>query len=199
MKISVIIPLTGEETGLKRCLDSLNAQTYKNFEIILISEEKNLPNGKNIKQICYHKAAEILISNLNSDWICMVNGDECVSPFYLEKLLKMCEENQTSASICGVQFADINTSFDAVPVPLMIHYTEVMEVEKFINDCEENNSPAFGADENKLIKKDLIDAEDTIADLIDYGTATIIAHKCEKVAVNLEPLYFYSNINLDEE
>lgn len=38
MKISVIIPVYNVEKYLKRCLDSIINQTYKNLEIILIDD-----------------------------------------------------------------------------------------------------------------------------------------------------------------
>ncbi len=38
LKISVIIPVYNVEKYLKRCLDSVISQTYKNLEIILIDD-----------------------------------------------------------------------------------------------------------------------------------------------------------------
>ena len=197
MKISVIIPLSGEETALGRCVSSLDDQSYKDFEIIFVGDHENLPQGENIKHISFEEAEKTKIENLDSQWICMVNGDECVSPCYLENLLKLCTENDADASMCGVRFAEKDTPVDKIGIPLMLHHTEVMDGHHFVHASEDSDNPAYGADENKLLRKDLV--EDTIADLIDYGTATFIAHNAEKVAINLEPLYFYSEIYTLEE
>ena len=37
-KISVIVPVYGVEKVLKRCVDSILAQTYENLEIILVDD-----------------------------------------------------------------------------------------------------------------------------------------------------------------
>jgi glycosyltransferase involved in cell wall biosynthesis len=36
--VSIIIPMRNESRYIARCLDSLNNQTYKDFEIILIDD-----------------------------------------------------------------------------------------------------------------------------------------------------------------
>ncbi|HJA50079.1 MAG TPA: glycosyltransferase, partial [Candidatus Fusicatenibacter intestinipullorum] len=46
VKISVIIPVYNVEKYLKRCLDSVINQTYKNLEIILIDDGSTDNSGK---------------------------------------------------------------------------------------------------------------------------------------------------------
>ena len=38
MKISIVIPVYNAEKTIKRLLDSIDAQTYKNYEIIIIND-----------------------------------------------------------------------------------------------------------------------------------------------------------------
>ena len=47
-KISVIIPVYGAEKYLRKCVDSILAQTFKDFEIILIDDGSPDKSG----QIC---------------------------------------------------------------------------------------------------------------------------------------------------
>lgn len=37
-KISVIVPIFNTERWLRRCVDSILAQTYRNFELLLIDD-----------------------------------------------------------------------------------------------------------------------------------------------------------------
>lgn len=197
MKISVIIALNGDETALERCINSLNNQSFKDFEIIIVSNKNTGLKSENIKEMTYEQAESKKIDSLNGEWICMVSGNDCVSPLYLEKLLRMCNENGVNASVCGVQPTDIETPVDRIGVNLMAYNCNVMTIHEFMHFSDESGMPLFGADENKLFKKELIE-NDSIADLLDYGTAAVIDHKCEKVAVTKEPLYFYCDIDTIE-
>ena len=47
-KISVIVPIYNVEQYLRRCIDSIINQTYKNLEIILVDDE----SPDNCGQIC---------------------------------------------------------------------------------------------------------------------------------------------------
>lgn len=40
-KISVIIPVYNAEKTLQRCLDSIAAQTYQNFEVLIVDDGSN--------------------------------------------------------------------------------------------------------------------------------------------------------------
>ena len=55
--ISVVVPVYNVEKYLKRCIDSILAQTYKNFEIILVDDE----SPDNCPQICDQYAKSLPI------------------------------------------------------------------------------------------------------------------------------------------
>ena len=44
--LSIIIPVYNTQDYLKRCVDSLIAQTYPNIEIILVNDGSNDESGK---------------------------------------------------------------------------------------------------------------------------------------------------------
>ena len=46
IKISVIIPVYNVEPYIKRCLDSIITQTYKNLEIILVDDGSTDKSGE---------------------------------------------------------------------------------------------------------------------------------------------------------
>ena len=49
-KISVIIPAYNEETKIKKCLDSLLKQTYKNVEIFVVDDGSSDKTPEIIKE-----------------------------------------------------------------------------------------------------------------------------------------------------
>lgn len=90
-KISVIIPVYGAEKYLRKCVDSILAQTFKNFEIILIDDGSPDKSG----QICdeysdkyenvvtihqtnkgINKARQTGVVEANAEWITFVDDDD---------------------------------------------------------------------------------------------------------------------------
>ncbi len=113
--VSVIIPVYNIEFYIERCIKSVLAQTYTNTEIILV--DNNSTDGSRL--ICERYAHEdnriILINEktqglgpardrgINStkgEWICFVDGDDCIHPQYIEMLLKTVTENNCLSCQC---------------------------------------------------------------------------------------------------
>ena len=107
MKISLIVPVYNTEKYLKRCLDSILAQTFSDFELILIDDGSTDSSGK----ICDDYAKEDnritvfhqenkgqatarnygldwVYANSNSKWINLIDSDDAVHPRMLEILYK---------------------------------------------------------------------------------------------------------------
>ena len=76
--ISVIVPVYNTEKYLRRCIDSILAQTYSDFELILIDDG----------------------STDNSEWISFVDSDDCIHGRYLETLLAAGIKNCVKISVC---------------------------------------------------------------------------------------------------
>lgn len=89
--ISVIVPVYNVERYLKRCVDSILAQTYKNLEVILVDDGSTDNCGiicdeykdKDNRVIVMHKENGGLSSARNygckaaaGKWIMFVDGDE---------------------------------------------------------------------------------------------------------------------------
>lgn len=98
VRFSVVIPTYNRATYLRRCLDSLIAQVYKNFEVIVCddgstdnSEEmvKGVANRLDI-QYCWSehwggpaRPRNIGIEKAMSEWVCFLDSDDW---WYPEKL-----------------------------------------------------------------------------------------------------------------
>ena len=118
IKISVIVPCYNIESYLPRCIESILAQTYKNLEVILISDGSTDGTDEVIREYAKKDSRIIPIFKENSgvsdtrnrgldiatgDYIGFVDGDDYIEPEMYETLLKNAIENNADISHCGYQ------------------------------------------------------------------------------------------------
>ena len=108
MKISVIIPVYNVEKYLKRCLDSVINQTYKNLEIILIDDGSTDKSGnicdeyaaKDKRIIVIHKENGGLSDARNKgldictgDYISFIDSDDWIENGFYEYVVNNVKDN----------------------------------------------------------------------------------------------------------
>lgn len=124
--ISIITSVFNTEPYLKRCIDSLIAQTFTNFELLLIDDgsSDNSPaicdayasKDRRIKVIHTKnggaaRARNIGIEQATGEYIAIVDSDDYVSRDYLEKLFAIARESDSDISACGYNFLFEDGSF----------------------------------------------------------------------------------------
>ena len=102
MKISIIIPVYNSEKYLRQCLDSVLAQTYTDFEALLIDDGSTDGSGaicdeyaaRDARFKVFHKenggvssARNLGIDNAQGEWICFVDSDDCLLKNYVQDLV----------------------------------------------------------------------------------------------------------------
>ncbi|ARM76066.1 glycosyltransferase family A protein [Acidianus manzaensis] len=105
MSIKVFIPTLGRHT-LKQTICSLNKQTYKDFEIILITKNDLTVNDINvIKQSngYFEEAINLALKNINGDedLVLFTDDDAIVSEKWIEEHLDFHEKNPNVAIASG--------------------------------------------------------------------------------------------------
>ncbi len=128
--ISVIVPVYNVAPYVRKCLDSLLAQTYSEIEIIVVDDASTDESGsicdtypaldKRIQVI--HFPVNRGLSAARNDGICRAKGlyaafvdsDDYVEPDFLEKLYDNLIKNKTDISICGIDGLSKNTEPPAV-------------------------------------------------------------------------------------
>lgn len=117
--ISVIIPVYNVEKYLKRCIDSVLQQTYKELEIILIDDGSTDNCGlicdeykvidERIKVI--HKknggvsdARNAGLEKCVGNYICFIDSDDYVVNDYIEYLYKILKNNNAEISSCNFEY-----------------------------------------------------------------------------------------------
>ena len=105
--ISVIVPCYNQGQYLDEAVESVLAQTYQNFEIIIINDGSTEPESIEILKN-YHKpkskvlhtsnqgvcrARNTAIESAQGKYILPLDADDKIAPTYLEKALKIIENN----------------------------------------------------------------------------------------------------------
>ena len=121
--ISVIVPVYKVEKYIHRCIDSILAQTFSDFELVLVDDG----SPDNCGKICdeyvlkdsrihvIHKkngglsaarnsGIEWAFKNSDSQWITFIDSDDWVHPQYLELLLNANITNSTNISFSKLNY-----------------------------------------------------------------------------------------------
>lgn len=114
--ISIFVPVFNAELYLKKCIDSILAQTYKNFELILM-DDGSTDSSVKICQYYVEKDDRVKLFNYehgsikkmlpdfydiaSGDYIAQIDNDDYVAPDFLETLYTSIVINNSEVSICS--------------------------------------------------------------------------------------------------
>lgn len=114
--ISLVIPVYNVEKYLDKCMESVLAQTYDNFEVILVDDGSTDNSGKmcdeyakkDSRVIVYHKpngglsdARNFGVEHCNADLVSFIDSDDCVTEDYLEYLWHLMDKYDCKMSCAG--------------------------------------------------------------------------------------------------
>lgn len=138
-RICVIIPVYNVEKYLRRCVDSILAQTYSDFELILVDDGSTDSCGaisneyakkdSRVKVIHQENRGVAVARNVGLDlafevreaqWIAFVDSDDWVHPQYLEILLQAANESGKAISMCRFAKTEVETEFENQELALKI-------------------------------------------------------------------------------
>ena len=119
-KISVLVPFHSLEKYLFCCLQSIQKQTYKNFEVVMLANNVHDDSKKIAEKFaktdsrfllfdCPKKTKNIAVIRqcalqlASGKFVAWVDGDDAVLPTFLEQLHKAITQNNAQLSVCGVK------------------------------------------------------------------------------------------------
>ena len=120
-EISIIVPVYQVEKYLNECIDSILAQTFTDFELILVDDGSpdNCPalcdaaakRDSRVRVIHKQNGGVSTARNAGLDaaqgnWIAFVDSDDTAAPEYLEKMHKAALEMGADFAICSSQCID---------------------------------------------------------------------------------------------
>lgn len=100
-KVSIIVPMYNSEKYIKRCIDSVLNQKYKNFEIIVINDGSTDNSLKICEEYCDSRlkifskknegvgiARNYGLDIADGDYILFIDSDDCIDNDYLSRLVE---------------------------------------------------------------------------------------------------------------
>lgn len=113
-KVSIIVPVYNTEQYLSRCIDSILAQTFDDFELILVNDGSTDNSGKICEEYAQkdnrikviHKenggvssARNLGLDEAKGEWITFIDSDDYISDTYLSDFPK---NEMNDMEICGI-------------------------------------------------------------------------------------------------
>ena len=121
-KLSIIVPIYNVEPYIRRCLDSIYAQTFKDYEAILVNDGSTDKCGLIIDEYAQNDPRIITIHQQNKgvsaarnaglriakgQYIGFVDPDDWIEPEMYAKLIQNIEANNCSIASCSWTEIDI--------------------------------------------------------------------------------------------
>ena len=204
--ISIIVPVYKAEKYLSRCVESILAQSYRNFEIILIDDDSpdSCPrlcddySNQFANIITIHlKDSGIGVSGVRNagieaakgEYITFVDSDDFINNELLMTLKKAIDfDSEVSMSFCSYQKVSGNmTNSDSLSLDDVKLIDDLEAMDLIIED--QNKSAVWG----KLYKKSIF--EDLRFPIgkhnEDMFLMPFIFHKAQKIAYSSKRLYYY--------
>ena len=203
-KISVIVPVYKAEKYIHRCIDSLLAQTFKNFELLLIDDGSPDSSGKICDEYAsidsrvrvFHKgnggvssARQYGLEHAVGDYVIHADPDDWVESEMLQELYNKAISENADMLICDYYLFDFSTNRETyVKVSPPLNSEELLA--KIISG--EVHASLW----NKLIKRTLFFGNKIafIEGLNMYEDLSVmfrLVYFANKIAYVPEPLYYY--------
>ncbi len=208
--ISVIVPVYNVELYLDRCIQSILAQTFKDFELILVDDGSPDNSGaicdaweKKDKRIkVFHKengglsdARNFGVKESSAPYVAFIDSDDYISENYLSYLYELLKSNDADVSMCRFISTSAN-SFNEINKNDEENIIEVLDRrEACIRTCIDVQ---FCVAVCKLYKRDYLLSFPFPKGHMHEDTATVgkLLYCADKIAAGSKILYaYYQNPN----
>lgn len=205
--ISIIVPVYNTEKYLHRCIDSILAQTYTDFELLLVDDGSTDSSGaicdeyalRDSRVRVFHKenggvssARNLGLDNAQGEWITFVDSDDWVNVKYIEHLYE-CVSNEIDMIFSYATIYTGSTKYKE-NYPSYIACSTDIDVMFDKNDLHWHTSPWA-----KLYKKELINQNSLRFDnAICVGEDLVFVYSyilvCKRIYISNITDYNYNNI-----
>ena len=163
--ISVIVPVYKAEKYLHRCVDSILAQTYTDFELLLINDGSPDNCGaicdeyaiKDSRVRVFHKenggastARNLGLDEAKGEWITFVDSDDWIEPNMYEEMISAAKQYMVDAVYCDMVMEGTSTS-------VTLQYNSQYNDHQLMYDCLAPVNVVYFSVCNKLISRRIFD------------------------------------------
>lgn len=202
--ISIILPVYNTSPYLEECLNSIQSQSFKDYELICIDDGSSdnsyeiLKKYENIIENCkviyqdnqgVAKARNVALSNVTGDYIVFIDSDDYIEPNYLERLY-----NESCNTNADVVICNFYKYYDNLNLKLPVIYKKASglysshDILKSLIPDNLIHSYLW----NKLWKKELFDnIEFPNIKYEDISIMCDLFYKAKKVSIINDTLYYY--------
>lgn len=198
--ISVIVPIYNVENYIGRCLDSIQNQSYIDFEVLMVDDGSTDSSSCIAKRYAADDSRFIYIYQENSgqggarnhgireshgDYICFVDSDDYIHQQYLELLHdSICSGADISS--CGVERVYENGKKKDYKITNQSKSTEITDIRKYLL------SASFSVC-NKLFRKELFEGLEFPSNIKfeDFALMPMVYERATKIISIENKLYYY--------
>lgn len=101
IKFSIIIPVRNVTPYLQETLKKLKKQTYKNFEVLVITDKVSLKYGSSIHQLGPSFKRNLGAKIAKGEFLAFLDDDSYPSKSWLKNALNVFDKNPTATAVCG--------------------------------------------------------------------------------------------------
>lgn len=204
-QITVIVPVYKVEAYLRRCINSILSQTFKDFDLILIDDGSPDQCGAICDEynkidhrvfVIHHKenlglsaarnsGIDLAFANSDSQWISFVDSDDWIHPLYLEALYDAAQEYGISATF----YLDTNGENPFSCIENL--KTTIWKTTDFLLQCSTIATISWGKLYRKSDFKSIRFPPGKIHE--DMFTTHLVINQHTKIPIVTPPLYAYSN------
>jgi glycosyltransferase involved in cell wall biosynthesis len=202
--ITIIVPIYKVEGLLKRCVDSLLNQTYKNLEIILVNDGSPDQCGNicdeyaklDNRVIVIHKengglsdARNAGIEIAKGDFIAFIDSDDWIHEEYIEILYGLLRKTNSEISMCNF-FMTSTENFQVDNAEIKTYkYTNIEALERLYDKFNVQMVTAWG----KLYKRELFEGVSFPLGRVheDEFTTYKIIYKANNIVLTTAQLLYY--------
>ncbi|EKN69392.1 glycosyl transferase family protein [Neobacillus bataviensis LMG 21833] len=201
-KISIIVPVYKVEPFIHKCVDSILAQTFTEFELILVNDgspdncgticDEYTKKDRRVKVIHKDNGGQASARNrgleiAGGEYIGFVDSDDWIEPDMYELLYNMCIQNNCDIANCTYKIHAKHNVIIKASYPLMIH--DRNQAMKAMLEDELYNEVVW----SKLFKRNLLENIRFPEGIMYEDTAFTykVIHRSNKVCCLGEPKYHY--------